>query len=435
MNKVSLCRKKLHPYKWFIWLIAVGFYFYEYVLRVSPSILVPRLIQTFQVNAETVGVISAFYFYAYAPMQLPVGMLTDRFGARRLLMIASIVCGIGGGMFSLAHTVYVAEIGRFLLGTGSAFAYIGLIYVTTHWFEKKRWALLLGIGNSLGMMGAVVGEGPMSFAVSEWGFRSVMFTVSLIAFLIALLVLVIVRNQPKEFKQDENESRSSFKLSLKIVFRSKRAWVVALVSMGYYLAVVTFGALWGVPFLQVSNGFSQEVASFASSMIFFGFVVGGPMIGHLADKLQRKKEIFIAFLALTLISISALIYLSPLPEGVTFMLVFVVGFCCSGQLLAFPLAIQAASEYVKGTLSAFINGMAFFGGAIMQPVIGAILDARAKGAAYSLADYQWAFSTLVVILAFCFIGSFFIADPKKKLALSQVKHDEAQIKAQMKKAA
>ena len=423
-------KRKRHPYRWFIWLIAVTFYFYEYVLRVSPSILVPQLMDTFKVDAGTVGIISAFYFYAYAPMQLPVGIMTDRFGARRLLTFAALVVGIGGVMFSLAHTIVIAEIGRLLLGFGSAFAFIGTLYIITHWFEKSKWSLLIGIANSIGMMGAVIGEGPMSHMVNRWGFRPTMFIISLISFGICVLILLVVRNQPKEFHAEEESWKPSFWLSLKTVFKSKPVWVVSLVSMGYFMGVIVFGSLWGVPFLMTSNGFSQEVASFGCSMIYFGFVIGGPIIGHVADKIGRKKHIMSFFLFLTTILVSALIYLSPMSEGVVFLLIFAVGFCSSGQLLSFSLAIESSSNYLKGTAGACINGIAYVGGAIFQPLVGSILDSRSGGTGkYVLLDFQYSFSLIVILLICAFVGSFFVFDPKKKAAKAKLKLQERMLKS------
>lgn len=424
MNQKMAKLRKMHPFKWFILSVAIIFYFYEYAVRVSPSILVPELMKTFKVDAASVGIISAFYFYAYAPMQFPVGILADRYGARRLLLLASVICGIGGVMFAVAHSIVTAEIGRLFLGFGSAFVFICMIFIVTHWFEKKQWAVLIGIANSIGMMGAVVGEGPMALAVDHWGFRLVMFVAGLIAFGITLLILLIVKNQPKEFHKEEDTWRPSFWLSMKLIFASRRAWVVAIVSSGYYLAMVAFGALWGVPFFQASNGFSKDTASFATSMIYFGFVIGGPIIGHIADRIGHKKGVMITCLSATIVCLSCLIYLSPMPDGVVFLLTFATGFFCSGQLLTFTLGIQSVSESVKGTMIAFNNGMCFMVGAVIQPVIGAMLDAKSQGGAFTLADFHFAFSIFIVALGVSFLGSFFIIDPSKKAVKDLVKADE-----------
>src|SRR3990172_4747000 len=124
--------------KWIIWSLAAVFYFYEFVLRVSPSVMVFELMKSFSITASAVGVLSAFYLYAYAPLQLPVGMLLDRFGLKKVLSIASIGCGIGALFFSIALNVSLAAFGRFLIGAGSSFAFIAMVYVSTHFFEREK---------------------------------------------------------------------------------------------------------------------------------------------------------------------------------------------------------------------------------------------------------------------------------------------------------
>lgn len=427
-------KRKKHPFKWIIWSIVVLFYFYEYLIRVSPSVMVPELVQSFNIDAETVGTISAFYFYAYAPMQFPVGVLTDRFGARRLLTFAALLCGIGTLMFAWAHSVMVAEIGRALMGIGSAFVFIGMIYVTTHWFEQARWSFLIGIANSVGMMGAVFGEGPLSFAVDKWGYRPTMFVVALAGFAIALAIILIMRNQPKEFHEEAQSWKPGFWLSLKVVLASARVWVVAFVSMGYYMSIIVIGALWGVPFLQLANGMSKAEAGFATSMIFFGFVVGGPIIGHFADYVKRKKVTMMSFLALTLVGLCMLTYFSPLPEGLTFILIFLIGFCSSAQLLIYALGIEVSSEYVKGTVTAFINGVTFLGGAILQPVIGRILDAYAiSPGKYTVGEYQFGFSIVIAIVVLALIASFFTSSPRCEITKAKKRLEHARIQAEKRK--
>ena len=117
--------------RWVIWSLAVCFYFYEYILRVAPSVMISNILSSFNIKAGVFGTIVAFYLYAYAPMQLPVGILMDRFGVRKLLSLATIICGLGSILFGLSHAVWIADISRFCIGAGSACAFIGMIYITT----------------------------------------------------------------------------------------------------------------------------------------------------------------------------------------------------------------------------------------------------------------------------------------------------------------
>src|SRR5690606_9072077 len=144
----------------------------EYFLRVAPSVMITDLYKAYHIGAGVFGVISAAYLYAYAPMQLPVGVLMDRYGARKLLTLATLICGIGSILFGVAPTVWLSIVSRLMMGVGSAFAFIGMVYISSHWFHGKILALLIGAGNSIGMLGAVVGEGPLSQLVQTFSWRS-----------------------------------------------------------------------------------------------------------------------------------------------------------------------------------------------------------------------------------------------------------------------
>ncbi|MBI5273911.1 MAG: MFS transporter, partial [Chlamydiales bacterium] len=131
--------------RWIIWALAAIFYFYEYLLRISPSVMIPELMQTYHVDAAAIGFMVAFYLYAYAPMQLVVGVLMDQYGAKKLLTLASIICGLGSILFGLSNHIVLAGIGRLLIGLGSAFAFVGMVFICSHLFPQHKRALVIGL--------------------------------------------------------------------------------------------------------------------------------------------------------------------------------------------------------------------------------------------------------------------------------------------------
>ena len=135
-------KKRYHPLKWVIWTLAVVFYFYEYLIRVFPSVISDELMFAFNVNAVGLGTLSAFYLYAYAPMQIPVGFLMDRFGARKLLTGASIVCGVATLLFSFTENIYLADFYRILMGAGSAFGLLAWCIFPLTGFQVKNLPFL-----------------------------------------------------------------------------------------------------------------------------------------------------------------------------------------------------------------------------------------------------------------------------------------------------
>ena len=413
-------KRKLHPLRWFIWALAAAFYYYEYVLRVSPSVMVPELERSFAVSAGAIGTLSAFYFYAYAPMQLPIGILMDRFGARRLLVLATALCGIGGLAFGFAPHLPLAEAGRFLMGTGSAFAFIGMIYICHQWFPNRWVAVLIGLGNSIGMLGAVMGEGPLSFGVDYFGWRAIAIALGGIGLLMSALIFIAMRRSPPSLEQHVPTTRwRELFGQVKVVCLNPQTWVNAVGNMFFYATVVAFAALWGVPFIQVAYGVDNHVAAFASSMIFVGFIVGGPLVGFISDHLRRRKIPLLFTSLFAFFSLTPVIYLTDIPIGGVYALLFLTGVFSSGTLLNFSLVTAVNPPEAKGTAIAFTNTIAFIGGALFQTAVGLLLDTFWKGVAkggvifYAKEAYQVVLSIFPITLLLAFLIFLALKEPMR----------------------
>jgi len=401
--------------KWVIWTLAAFFYFYEYVLRVSPSVMVPELMNAFHVDATTLGLLTSFYFYAYAPMQLPVGLLLDRFGAKRLLTFAAIVCGFGAILFGIASYFLQASLGRLLLGFGSSFGFVAMVYVCSHWFPKSKRALLVGLANSIGMVGAFCGQGPLGIALQSVNWRVALIILGITGFFLAFLVYFLVEKETPTELSSKNIMRSLFG-GLKSICKNRHAWINAIMALLVYVTTTAVADLWGVPFLQAAHHISKQQAAFAISMIFIGWLAGGPIVGWLSDTWKKRKVVIIACIVLTLISLCSVIYITAIPLPVVYILLFCVGFFSSGELLNFTLATELSSPHVKGSAIAFTNCVVSFGSGFIQPVVGLFLDFSWNGAQenginiYSTKAFQWAFLILPIFLCIALALSYFLKE-------------------------
>src|SRR5438034_508237 len=138
-RSMSLLNKSVLP--WFVCIIGMLFYCYNYFIRVSPGLMQSDLMQNLHITASQFGYLAAFYYYAYTPMQIPVGMIYDRYGARLVLFFACLIAVMGLNVFINADTYSMACVGRFLIGFGMAFAYIGVLKVASVWLAPNRFAL------------------------------------------------------------------------------------------------------------------------------------------------------------------------------------------------------------------------------------------------------------------------------------------------------
>ena len=180
---------------WLAWATASSFFFYAWIMRVAPSVMVEELMREFAVGAGVLGNLSAAYFYGYAGMQIPVGLLLDRFGPRRLITLAALCCAGGCVLFATGTTLTTVTAGRFLIGAGAAFSLVGSMVVAGQWFSPSRFALLSGLAMAMGMAGGVFGQAPLRLAVEATDWRTSNLTLALGGLIIGISAWLCVRDR------------------------------------------------------------------------------------------------------------------------------------------------------------------------------------------------------------------------------------------------
>lgn len=403
---------------WIVWGLSAAFYFYEFFLQVSPSVMVPELMHSFSVNAEDVGFLAGIYFVVYASLQIPVGMLIDRFGPRILLTFATATCGIASYLFSHTDSLTLAIAARALLGLGSAFSAVGCLKLAANWFPPQRFALLTGLMVTIGMLGAIVGGAPLAHLVTTAGWRQSMLYLSLIGICLSVLIALVVRDSPSKTQTQPHTTTLNqtdtkinkifyFLAGLKRVVRNKQNWYASLYGGLMFAPTSAFGALWGVPFLMQSYDLSRTDSAAMVSFVFIGWVFGSPISGWVSDHIGRRLPTMWIGAIGSLIAVSGIIYIPHLPELLLRILLFSFGFFSSGFLPAFSVVRELNSSSHNATALGFINTLNMVGGAILQPLIGYMLDLHWDGQylhgvpVYSAGEFQTALS----LLPLCFAAS------------------------------
>ncbi|MDN3507846.1 MAG: MFS transporter, partial [Simkaniaceae bacterium] len=267
-------------YKWVVWGFGALFMFYKFAIEVSPSVMTTHLMAAFEIDGAYLGNLAASYFYGYLAMQLPAGILVDRFGPRRVTTIAILFCSVGGLVFALSPQLWVASMGRLLMGLGAAFAAINCLKLTANWFPLKRFAFMAGLMMSIAMLGAVGGQAPLFKMIQALGWREAMLIISYSGFGLGLLFFILIRNRaPKHRKVDIASEKMGIWNNCLAIFKSKQAWLLSIYSGLAFAPVTFFGGLWGVPFIMQKYALSQTLSAQAISMIFIGFGVGAPVAG------------------------------------------------------------------------------------------------------------------------------------------------------------
>lgn len=390
------------------------FYCYEYFLRVAPSVMFSEIIEHYQIEAVAFGNLVAFYYYAYTPMQLPVGVLMDRFGARIILTLACALCAIGTFLFVATPTLLVAQLGRFLVGFGSAFAYVGVLTLASSWLPSRAFAMFAGIASSLGMLGAISGDLTMTILVEEMGWKSTLSYAGIIGLILTPIIWIIVKDKPHMTQSGKivDKPKEWHPLAgLYTIAKKPQMWLNGLIGSFMFLPIVAFAELWGVPFLKEGKGFTAQEAAFGVSMVFLGFAIGGPFWGWLSDSIRRRLMPMMLGALLSSATLSVSIYLNTLGYSAILFFLFLVGFFSSAQILVFALGRDNNLHHHTGTAMAFTNMLVMIGGAILQPSIGYLLDLSkslqpvAERMNYTINDYH---SAMLVLPISLFVASLMI---------------------------
>lgn len=409
---------KLYP--WFVWLLGASFFFYKYLVQVSPSVMTNDLMKTFQINAAGLGHLSAFYFYAYLFMQVPVGILLDKYSLRLLTTGAILICGLSTLLFAQTQALWLACVARALIGAGAAFAAVSCFKLVTLWFKPKRFALVSGLCMTAAMLGGVGGQMPLSFLTEAVGWRMALQLVSALGLILAVVYALIIRDKPTSISisssPNAGDHHVSFWGNAFVVLRNKQAWLLSFYSGLAFAPVSVFGGLWGVPFLETSYHLSRNHSAFAVSWIFIGFAVGAPFFGWLSDYIGQRKPILFAGTCLALMCILLVIY-SPTSQVIMLSLfLFFFGFGTSGFFTSFAMIRELFPLGLAGTVLGIMNTFDAVCEALFEPAVGAVLDSTWDGFVkngihqFSVANYHASLLLLPLSLLVAFVLLFFIQE-------------------------
>jgi len=407
-------------FPWLVWFLGAAFFFIEYFARVDSGVIVDALMREFRLNAEQIGVLSAFFYYPYIIMQIPVGSLMDHFGPRRLLTITAGLCAIASFLFAFTHVWWMIAFSRALLGFSAAFAFVGTLKIVTIWFEPKVIGLLSGLTQGVGMLGAMVGVA--GFAVlSNWmGWRDTVSLIGVVLIALAICIALIVPDRRLRVlnKRVEQAQKQPMWKGLKKVLCSRNNWLVAIYAGLLYAPSVVLGELWGTTYLSHVYHVNVDLAALAVSLIFLGFAVGGPLFGAVSDALQKRRVMMFSAAFMALIFLMLILYVSHLPYWVLCLLFFLYGMANTGVSLSYAVSAEIQPREVAGVSMAFTNMGSVIIGAILQQILGALLQHHGVHTTlhglpnYTAADYQHAVLLLPLTLILACITVFFIRDIK-----------------------
>ncbi|MCP4187354.1 MAG: MFS transporter [Gammaproteobacteria bacterium] len=390
------------------------FFAYAFIQRVSPSVMTNELMRDFSVGGAALGSLSALYFYAYASIQLPVGMLTDHFGPRKLMSFAAALCAVASVGFGLSDSLLTASLGRALIGGTVAFGFVGTMAIAGYWFKPSQYAMLAGLLQTVGMSGAIFGQAPLRHMVEGVGWRGTMYMLAVLAIVLAFFVFFFVPHRSDD--QKHVDVSAGVMTGLKSVTSHLQTWVCAAIGFGMAATMLGLGGLWGIPWLSSVHGFSTVEAAGINSMVFVGWASCSPLIGWISDRTGKRNIMLRIGAIVALSSLSWLVYFTPQSTNQLMLSIFLIGAGGSAMTVCFSSVKELNQLTYSSTALGLMNMCIVGSGAVLQPLIGWLLDVKWDGTLldgariYSADAYTFAFSSLLLVNAMALVASFFLRE-------------------------
>lgn len=415
-------------YRWLIFGILGAGYLLVYFHRLCPAVLAVNMMRDLQADGAVLGLLGSAYFYPYALMQLPAGLLADSWGARRTIPLFLVIAALGCLILSQAPSTGVAVIGRVVVGFGVSMLFVPAMKVLSEWFRPEEFAYVTGAFLALGGLGALCSTIPLALLNGQIGWRSSFFVIALLTLLLAMAILLVVRNSPADLKSAPgslSRRRKGGRKSVNpiLVLRSPALWPVALWFFFLPTIYLTFAGLWGGPFLEQVYGLTGLQVGTVLSLTVFGKIFASFFLVWLSDSLFKGRRPVLLLSSLAVIGLTAVLTFAPsrLTLSGLYLLCFCLGIFASGSA---AIGLTAAKELFPkrrtGTALGMVTLFPFIGAAILQPLLGWILDLRGiHNPAFRLSAYQSAFSVLLVCALLSLIAAFFIVEthPEKSPGL------------------
>jgi len=394
---------------WLTWGLLASLYFVGFFQRVAPAVMVGELMHDFSIAATMLGNLSAIYFYTYAAMQIPSGLLADAVGPRRVATAAAAVAVVGTVLFAQADTLWMATLGRGLIGASVAVAFVACMKLAGHWFPANRFATVTGVSLLIGNLGGALAGVPLSEAVASVGWRTAMMASAGVTLVLAAVVWLWVRDDPSErgyashaHPEVLNNAAMSPRRSLKLVISERDTWLLFFAGGLIAAPVLTFAGLWGVPYLVQVHGLERSHAAVFTTTMLLGFAVGGPLLGALSDRIGRRKLPYLGATLVHALGWVLFLLIDDLSATSLYLLFAAIGFSAGGLIIGFAFSREVNHPGAAGTVGGVVN-MAVLGfAAIQQSAMGWILDRNWQGATiegariYDAAAYHAAFLWLTI---------------------------------------
>jgi sugar phosphate permease len=418
--------RRMRRLRWTSYTLVVLGYMLAFFHRMAPAAIATDLQQSFQASGAALGALAAAYFYTYTVMQIPVGVMADTLGIRKIVALGAALAGVGSLLFGMADTLAVATLGRVLIGLGVSSMFISLMKLNSVWFHDRHYGSISGISVLLGNLGAVLAATPLVWAVTHTSWRNVFEVVGVFSIVLGVLVWFLVRSHPGEAglpSMQEMEGKTAHPRhhghwydGLLRVMKNPASWPGFWPNLGVGGSLFAFAGLWGIPYLRDVHGMDRGTAAAHTTLLLFSFAVGAMLCGMLSDRLGKRLPVIVGGIALYVLCWVPIVFAWHLPESFSYPLFVLMGLGAAGFTLTWASVKEVNPPALSGMATSVINTGAFLGAAILQPLVGWAMDQGWDGKlldgarVYSEHNYQTGLGIMFGFAIVGLLGALFIRE-------------------------
>jgi MFS family permease len=399
------------------WVLVAVYYFYQYMLRSAPSVMMPELTEAFGVSGLGVASLVGLFYYGYSPFSLVAGAAMDRLGPSKVLPMSAALVGIGALLFGSGNTG-AASVGRLLQGAGGVFALVGAVFIATKNFPASRAATLIGATQMFGMAGGAAGQfavGPLISSGMSW--KVFWIGMGVIGLAIGAVLFFLL---PREPRTEPVGSLNATIQALLTVFKNPQSLLCGLIAGFLFIPTTIFDMIWGVRYLQEAHGFNFASAVMRSATVPLGWIIGCPLLGFISDRIGRRKPVIIGG-AVVLLGCLGWILFGQAGVFPPYLIGLVAGLASGAAMLPYTVIKEVNPPQFGGTATGVINFLNFTFSALLGPVFGGLLQHISGGAERELAHYQAAFLPLLFGVAAAIVFSFLLKETGPRVQQSLAK--------------
>lgn len=440
INKDKTKIKRLGRLAWTIWAVAMAAQVLNTVNRVAATPAVDNITSQFGMNAVTWGSLMSMYFYIYALMQFPSGIMADYLGPKKTITFGTLLSTIGAAVFGMAPSVLLLFVGRFLISVGVGLIYVNILRISIDWFKRKNFARMVAYNGLISTLGSALGAAPVAILISLVNWRWSFEILAIINLVICIACWLIIKNKPSEIglpspdadegidavtvipDKDGKESSTLPALgqNIRFVLTSRHTWASFVVGAGLFGTVLVFVGAWGIPYLMQTYGLSRNVSADLMSLMLVSHAIGLFLVPLISDKISRRKLpiMVCTFCYLATILTFLLWNVAKPPLIAIYPLFIAMGLFAGATTLSYIVAKENMPATSSGIVLGMSNMSSFLTGGVFQLFVGVVLDANWQGGilegarAYPLSAYQSGFWLLLIPITAAVIGSILIRETR-----------------------